>query len=73
MPVRDATDLSCSIGVRRNKLLGRSRPISRKPDGLVLVDHDDVPIASGRSREEDQRDRTEGRARLATMAQTIGS
>ena len=41
--VRDATGLSCSIGITPNKLLSKLASELDKPDGLTLLDHADIP------------------------------
>ncbi|HEX6363759.1 MAG TPA: DNA polymerase IV [Albitalea sp.] len=41
--VRDATGLSCSIGVTPNKLLSKICSDLDKPDGLTLLDAADIP------------------------------
>ena len=41
--VRDATDLSCSIGIAPNKLLAKICSELDKPDGITLLTMDDVP------------------------------
>ena len=41
--VRRATGLSCSIGLTPNKLLSKIASDLDKPDGLMLLTHDDVP------------------------------
>ncbi|HEX6706676.1 MAG TPA: DNA polymerase IV [Albitalea sp.] len=42
--VRDATGLSCSIGVTPNKLLSKICSDLDKPDGLTLLAADDIPV-----------------------------
>lgn len=41
--VRQATGLSCSIGVAPNKLLAKICSDLDKPDGLTILSHDDIP------------------------------
>ena len=41
--VRDATGLSCSIGIAPNKLLAKICSDLEKPDGITIVTHDDIP------------------------------
>jgi DNA polymerase-4 len=41
--VKDATGLSCSIGIAPNKLLAKICSDLDKPNGLTIVSHDDVP------------------------------
>ena len=42
--VRDATGLSCSIGITPNKLLSKIASDLEKPDGLTILDASDVPV-----------------------------
>ena len=42
--VREATGLSCSIGVTPNKLLSKIASDLRKPAGLTVLRHADVPV-----------------------------
>ncbi|AVR94372.1 DNA polymerase IV [Pseudoduganella armeniaca] len=41
--VRDATGLSCSIGIAPNKLLAKICSDLEKPNGMTIVSYDDVP------------------------------
>ena len=41
--VREATGLSCSIGIAPNKLLAKIGSELDKPDGITLLTMDDVP------------------------------
>jgi DNA polymerase IV len=41
--VRRATGLSCSIGITPNKLLSKIASDLDKPDGLIVLTHDDLP------------------------------
>jgi len=41
--VKDATGLSCSIGISPNKLLSKICSDLDKPDGLTLLDQSDIP------------------------------
>ena len=41
--VREATGLSCSIGIAPNKLLAKICSDLEKPDGITIVTHDDLP------------------------------
>jgi len=42
--VREATGLSCSIGVTPNKLLSKLCSDLEKPGGIVVATHDDLPV-----------------------------
>ncbi len=42
--VKDATGLSCSIGISPNKLLSKICSDLDKPDGLTLLDENDIPL-----------------------------
>ena len=42
--VKDATGLSCSIGVSPNKLLSKICSDLEKPDGITLLDPSDIPL-----------------------------
>jgi DNA polymerase-4 len=41
--VREATGLSCSIGVAPNKLLAKICSDLEKPDGVTIITHEDIP------------------------------
>ena len=41
--VRDATGLSCSIGIAPNKLLAKIASELDKPDGITMLTEDDIP------------------------------
>ncbi len=41
--VRQATGLSCSIGITPNKLLSKMASELEKPDGMTILDRDDIP------------------------------
>lgn len=42
--VRDATGLSCSIGITPNKLLAKIASDLDKPDGITLLAREDIPV-----------------------------
>jgi DNA polymerase-4 len=42
--VKDATGLSCSIAISPSKLLSKIGSDLEKPDGLTLLDQDDIPL-----------------------------
>ena len=43
LAVKDATGLSCSIGITPNKLLSKICSDLQKPDGITILDMDDIP------------------------------